>query len=196
MAEELRPDIQAAKDRMSSRIGANREMRKLVEYLWHGEQVTHLVSGAYGGGVGLVVLTDRRMLFLKDGWTSQTVESFPFEKVSSVQWSGGMMMGKIIVFASGNKAEITQVPKPDGKAMVDALNNVLAGAPQPAAPPAPSPAPQPPAPQVPPVPPSFQQAAVPAQDPLGAVPSFELVRALRDRGVVTPDEFAFIAQRL
>ncbi|MDT0305080.1 hypothetical protein [Streptomonospora wellingtoniae] len=36
----------------------------------------------------------------------------------------------------------------------------------------------------------------PAGDPLGQVPTFDLLRALRDRGAVTPDEFAFIAQRL
>ncbi|MFD0773465.1 PH domain-containing protein [Streptomonospora algeriensis] len=178
---ELRGDIQAARDRMSNRIGAGRELRKLVEYLWDREQVTHLVSGSYGGGVGIVTLTDRRMLFLKDGWTSQTIESFPFEKISSVQWGGGMMMGKIIVYASGNKAEITQVPKVDGKGIVDALNNILANGPNPASPAAP---PQAPA--------GFQQPQV----DLRQVPTGELLGALLDRGAVTREEHAFIAQRL
>lgn len=195
MAEQLRPDIQTARDRMSYRLGSNREIRRLEQHLWHGEQVTHLAGGTYGGGTGLVVLTDRRLMFVRDGWTGQTNEHFPFDKISSVQWSAGMMLGKITIFASGNKAEIDQMQKPDGKGIVDAVNNIMASAPHqasPAAPP-PAPAPQPSAPQVPQ---SFQQAAVPAQDPLGNVPSFELVRALRDRGAITPDEFAFIAQRL
>lgn len=175
---QLRPDIQTARDRMSQRAGSGREIKKLAEYLWGGERVSHLASGSYGGGMGLVVLTDRRMLFLKDGWTSQTTENFPFDKISSVQWSGGMMMGKVIIFASGNKAEIAQVPKADGKAVVDAVNNIIAGAPSAAAQPV----------QVPP-----QQAPV---DPLAQVPSFELVKALRTRGVLGDQEFAAIAARL
>lgn len=174
---QLRPDIQAARDRMSYRLGSNREIKKLPEYLWQGEQVTHLVGGMYGSGTGLVVLTDRRMMFLKDGWTSQTTENFPFEKISSVQWSGGMMLGKIIIFASGNKAEITQVQKPDGKAMVDALNNIVANGPAPAVQAAP-----------------VQHAPAPVQpEPMS---SFEMVKELRNRGVLSPEEFGQIVNRL
>jgi hypothetical protein len=68
MAEEqLRPDIKQASDRMQNQIGAKREIRKLVEHLWEGEHVQHMVSGTYGPGNGLLVLTDRRLLFIVDG---------------------------------------------------------------------------------------------------------------------------------
>lgn len=169
---QLRPDIQAARDRMSYRLGSNREIKKLTNYLWEGEQVTHLAGGVYGPGTGLVVLTDRRLMFIKDGWTSQTTEDFPFERISSIQWSAGMMLGKITVFASGNKAEIDQMQKPDGKAMVDAINSIISKGPAPAAP--------------------VQQAPAPA----APMSSFEMVKELRNRGILTPDEFGQIVNRL
>jgi hypothetical protein len=183
---QLRPDIQAARDRMSYRLGSNREIKKLTNYLWEGETVTHLAGGLYGPGTGLVVLTDRRLMFVKDGWTSQVTEDFPFERISSIQWSAGMMLGKITVFASGNKAVIDQMQKPDGKAMVDAINSIIskgpAHAPAPAAPVqhAQAPMPYPAAPSAPAAPMS----------------SFEMVKELRNRGVLTPEEFGQIVNRL
>ena len=124
MADDaLRPDIQAAADRMNSRFGAKREIRKLIGYLWEGEAVQHLAGGAYGGGLGLVALTDRRLLFLRDGWTSKATEDFPIEKISSVQWSSGFSQGTLTVYASGNKADIKQIFNPDGTRMADAIRS-------------------------------------------------------------------------
>lgn len=107
--------------KMSSKVGSKREIKKLPEYLWEGERVDLITSGTYGAGTGIVVLTDRRLFFLKDGVMSKTSEDFPLSKISSVQWSSGMLLGKIIVFASGNKAEIVNVQKADGKAISDAV---------------------------------------------------------------------------
>ncbi|GAB2987630.1 hypothetical protein GCM10027184_45770 [Saccharothrix stipae] len=125
MADDLRPDIQAAKDKMQARIGAGREIKRLVEYLREGEQVELMAAGAYGPGQGLVVLSDRRLLFVKDGIGRQVTEDFPIEKVSSVQWSSGMALGNLTVFASGNKAEIKGMNKKDGKQIADAVRNRL-----------------------------------------------------------------------
>ncbi|PRX90842.1 SHOCT domain-containing protein [Allonocardiopsis opalescens] len=167
--EALRPDIQAARDRMTTRLGSNREIRRLVEHLWDGETVERLAAGSYGGGTGLLVLTGRRLLFIRDGWTGQVSEDFPFEKISSVQWAGGLLLGKLVVFASGNKAEIGQLDKTDGRAIADAVRGRLSGGSAPAAP-----APQAPA------------AAAAADDVYEAL---RKLGELRDAGIVTADEF-------
>ncbi|WP_033401542.1 PH domain-containing protein [Actinopolyspora mortivallis] len=125
MSNELRDDIAAAKSRMAASFGSGREVKKLESYLWEGERVDMLSSGSYGPGMGLVALTDRRLLFLKDGWTSQTIEDFPLGKISSVQWSAGLMFGSLTVYASGNKAEIKQVEKDNGKMISDAIRQRL-----------------------------------------------------------------------
>src|SRR5690349_7190273 len=124
--DALRDDITQARSLMSSKLGSGREIKRLVEYLWEDERVDRMVSGSYGGGLGLLVLTDRRLLFLKDGITSKTHEDFPIERVTSVQWSSGMATGKVIIFASGNKAEITNVTKKDGKDLTDLVRSRIA----------------------------------------------------------------------
>lgn len=119
MAEDLRSDIAAAKSRMRVKLGGGREIKRLPEHLWEGETVERMTTGVYGNGTGLIVLTDRRLLFVQDGVMSKRSEDFPLDKVSSVQWGSGLMLGAITIFASGNKTEIKNVNKDDGKEIVD-----------------------------------------------------------------------------
>jgi Protein of unknown function (DUF2510) len=76
----LRSDIAAAKGKMRVKFGAGREIKRLPEHLWEGETVDQMTTGMYGKGNGLVVLTDRRLLFLHEGLMSKTSEDFPIEK--------------------------------------------------------------------------------------------------------------------
>jgi len=119
----LHGDIDAAKQKMHTKIGSGREIKKLVSYLWDDEKVELMAGGTYGAGTGLVVLTNRRLLFLKEGIISRTTEDFPIEKISSVQWSSGMLLGTLTVFASGNKAEIKNMNKGDGKQIADTIRD-------------------------------------------------------------------------
>jgi hypothetical protein len=84
-------------------------------------------------------MTDRRLLFFKHGWASQKLEDFPYSKISSVEWRSGLALGTLVVYASGNKAEIKSINKDDGRAISDALRQRIAdGAGSPAAPVAPA----------------------------------------------------------
>lgn len=163
----LRADILAAKRKMRVSLGSGREIKRLTNYLWEGETVDQMTSGTYGKGTGLLVLTDRRLLFVQDGIMSQTSEDFPMDKVSSIQWTSGMMMGKITIFASGNKSEITNVGKDDGKEIVDKIRHLISATREQA--PAATPA-----------------AAAVAADPLEQL---KKLGELRDAGVLTPEEF-------
>ena len=109
---------------MHSKLGAGKEIKRLVGHLWEDEHVERMTKGAYGSATGLIVLTDRRLIFVKEGMTKKT-EDFPLDKVSSVQWSSGLMLGTITIFASGNKAEIKNVAKEEGKGMVDHVRQRL-----------------------------------------------------------------------
>ncbi|PND49816.1 MULTISPECIES: DUF2510 domain-containing protein [Rhodococcus] len=127
MAIELRPDIQAAKDRLTATVGAGRELKNLESHLWEGERVDMLCVGQYGKGQGLLALTDRRLMFVFHGILGQTTEDFPLDKISSIQWGAGMLLGTITIFASGNKAEVKSVAKTDGKALVDRVRALISG---------------------------------------------------------------------
>ncbi|MCI0386654.1 SHOCT domain-containing protein [Streptomyces sp. CNQ085] len=122
----VRPDIDAAAAKLQSAVGSKREIQRLPEVLWEGETVEMLATGFYGKGNGLVAMTSMRLVFLKHGVLSQQVEDFPYDRISSVQWSGGMLMGTLSVYASGNRADIKQMPKDCGKALADALRARLA----------------------------------------------------------------------
>lgn len=126
-----------------------------------------MTSGYYGKGIGLVVLTDRRLLFVQHGIMSQTTEDFPMSKISSVRWESGMMIGKITIFASGNKSKITNVNKDDGKEIVAKIRHELS-VPRETTPPAP--AVSPPA----------------AADP---IEQLQRLSELHAAGVLTPEEF-------
>ncbi|GAA2714629.1 MULTISPECIES: PH domain-containing protein [Streptomyces] len=122
----VRPDIDAAASKLSSTVGAKREIQRLPEVLWEDETVEMLATGIYGKGNGLLAMTNQRLVFFFHGLLGQQVEDFPYSRISSVQWSGGMLMGTLTVFASGNKAEIKQVPKDQGKALSDHLRMRIA----------------------------------------------------------------------
>jgi Bacterial PH domain/Short C-terminal domain len=165
--DELRPDIEAARARMRTKLGSGKEIKRLVGYLWEDEHVERMTKGSYGTGTGLLVLTDRRLLFLKEGMTKKT-EDFPLEKVSSVQWSSGLGLGTITIFASGNKAEVKNVNKDDGKEMTDHVRHRLS-APKSAA-----------------VPKAVEQTAAGGAD----IPDqIRKLGELRDAGVLTAEEF-------
>ncbi|MER7403425.1 PH domain-containing protein [Streptomyces sp. NPDC000070] len=127
VAFNVRPDIDAAAEKLSSTVGAKREIQRLPEVLWEGETVELLATGVYGKGNGLLAMTNQRLIFYFHGVMSQKVEDFPYSRISSVQWSGGILMGTLTVFASGNKAEIKQVPKDQGKALADQLRQRISG---------------------------------------------------------------------
>ncbi|MEV3910892.1 PH domain-containing protein [Streptomyces canus] len=137
----VRPDIDAAAAKLNNTMGAKREIKRLPEVLWEGELVDMLATGTYANGTGIVAMTNMRLLFLKHGVMSQTVEDFPYGKVSSVQWHGGLVMGTLTVYTSGNRADIKNMPKGQGKAMADKLRMHIAQGTQPGTAQVPAPAP-------------------------------------------------------
>jgi hypothetical protein len=178
-ADEVRPDIAQAMAKMTYKVGSKREIRRLPEHLWHDERVDFLAGGTYGPGTGVLVLTNRRLLFLKDGFTAKVSEDFPLDKVSSVQWHTGLLFGTITIFASGNKAEIKDVQKPDGKALTDAVRARIAG--------------------VAPAEAAAAPVAAPASAAGGTVDAHERLRRLAELhrdGILTDDEFNAKKQQL
>lgn len=98
-----------AKSKLQMRMGVRRELKKLPDRLDEGEEVLNLASGSIGAKTGLIVVTDRRVLFFAASMASTHQEEFPYRSVSSIEATTGMMSGKMRIFASGNKAEIKDV---------------------------------------------------------------------------------------
>ena len=108
--EELLDDrgLTAAVERLGkfSRFFGRREVR-LAQHMLHGdERVLQLGQGTYGGKQGIVILSDRRLVFFEKSWAAQTVEEFPIRSISSVSVDSKRRGEKLKIHASGNVSEI------------------------------------------------------------------------------------------
>ena len=96
----------------TSKLLARGEIKELPNILWGDETVENMVQGYYSNGNGILVATNRRLVFVyKKFLGGVKVEDFPYDKISSIQYETGMVLGKITIFTSGNKADITQIEK-------------------------------------------------------------------------------------
>lgn len=88
-----------------------REIKELPQILWEDELPELAIQGLYNNMSGLLVATNKRLIFVDKGVFSLTVEDFPYDKVTSLQYNTGLAFGGLEIYASGNKAEIKQVSK-------------------------------------------------------------------------------------
>jgi len=85
-----------------------------------------LIQGTYNNGNGILVATNKRLIFIDKGLVfGLKVEDFPFDKISSIQYSTGMLLGKLTIFASGNKAIIDNVDKQRVRIFGDFVRNKI-----------------------------------------------------------------------
>jgi len=71
-----------------------REVKELPNILWDDEQVLDLVQGFYNNSTGILVATQKRLLFVDKALLGGVkVEDFPLDKISSLQYSTGMLLG-------------------------------------------------------------------------------------------------------
>jgi Bacterial PH domain/Short C-terminal domain len=112
-----------------SRFLARKEIKELPSILWEDEHVERLVQGTYSGaGTGVLVATNKRLVFVDKGIGKLKVEDFPYDKVTSIQYKTGWTMGEIVIFSPGNKAEIKNVAKDQCKNFADNVRARITGA--------------------------------------------------------------------
>lgn len=162
---------QLAAEKLNMKLGVKKELKRLIDQLHEGEEVVNLARGEYDGKRGLVVVSDRRILFYEQGMVRSKIEDFPYDKISSVQTGSGVMSGKLTIFAAGNKAEIEHVrPKERAKEIGDYVRTRGQIAPAQA-----------------------DVTAPAAAAPSAALPAVERLKQLvelRDQGLLTEEEFA------
>lgn len=108
--EEIKKQI-GSLDSASKLLG-RKEIKELPNILHDDERVERIVQGMYNNGIGVLVATNKRLVFVDKGLIAGVkVEDFPYDKISSIQYKTGLLFGDITIFASGNKAEISQIEK-------------------------------------------------------------------------------------
>ncbi|MDD4321547.1 MAG: PH domain-containing protein [Acidaminococcaceae bacterium] len=89
-----------------------KEIKALSNILWEDEVVEALIGGTYKNGNGILVASNKRLLFVDKGlvWGLK-VEDFPYDKISSIQYTKGLLFGEITIFTFGNQATIKNTDK-------------------------------------------------------------------------------------
>jgi hypothetical protein len=110
------PSFEEIQEQIKNKEGVHkylnkREFKELPNILWEDEIIERVISGTYQSGTGLLLATNKRLIFIDKGLVKLRVEDFPFDKISSIQYATGIVLGKITVFTSGNRAEISNLTK-------------------------------------------------------------------------------------
>ncbi len=174
MARTKRPDVEEGRAKMEVPLKGTTyvlEFKTVDSQLLDSETVIRIAGGKLKGG-GLLVLTDRRLLFFNRKIGRVHTSDFPLDKVSSVDWKQGMINGTITIFAMGEKSKIEDVYNVDGRHLVEETRERLhAGS-------SPYPAPS--------REPARQDSPAQAADPMAAIAQ---LGQLHDAGVLSDEEF-------
>ncbi len=101
----LRADIEAAVDRMGRTLGVRRELRRLRDKIDSGKAVLELGRVTRKGHGCLLLVTPRRLLFLREGMIRSQVEEIPVRMLSSVSSKRRLTNGDLLVTVA-NKREV------------------------------------------------------------------------------------------
>jgi len=171
MTGEMRPDIAAAWANVSSKVGKKRDIKKLPEYLNGGETVLAMAGGMVASNNGLLVATDRRALFVSEGVIKHSFEDFPYDRITTVTSSRGMMWGKIVISTAGAAHIVEQVPKGEAEAVAAIIRERVEGITRE----------------------RYQAGTAPitphTSAPVSVAAELRELAELRDQGIRTPDEF-------
>ena len=146
------------------------EIKELPSILWGNELPEKLITGTYNNGKGMLVATNRRLIFIDKGIFSLKVEDFSYDKISSIESKTGIMFGSLTIYASGNKEKFEYADKGLLRGFADFLRAKISTQ-------------------------KSQSSLVPtpAENPsstLSVADELEKLAGLRDRGIITNEEFS------
>ncbi|GAA5149496.1 hypothetical protein GCM10023321_13440 [Pseudonocardia eucalypti] len=115
----------AAAARMRSGHAVGREIRRLSAYLRDGESVRRLASGIYGPAIGLLAVTDQRVLVFRDDRGGQASEGFPLTRLSTADWELDGPTGTITLSDSKSVAVLRDVSPTDGAQVLALIRSAV-----------------------------------------------------------------------
>ena len=92
-------------------LTVRKQLSHLPDMLMENEQVLVFCYGFMDWKNGLVVLTDRRIMFLFKGILSSKLTSIPISRINSLSGETGMVLGKIIINEGSSSITIKNVQK-------------------------------------------------------------------------------------
>lgn len=169
---ELRPDLAAAAGRLGSRLRDPGELVPVAAYLRGDETVRFVTFGSYARNSGVLVLTDVRLVFFDRRVQKPALEQV-LGAIGDVTTTAGLWTGEVDLEVGEDTVVVARIVKDDLEPLAHAIRQAVAAAPA-----------EP-----------VRKPVDPAEliDPFVAM---EKLSALRDRGVITEEEFAAKKQEL
>ena len=123
---EIKKQIQELKLSNISNYLGRKEINELPQILAESETIDNIAQGTYNNGQGILVSTNRRLVFVDKGLLyGLKVEDFPLDKITSIQYETGLLLGEIKIHTSGNIAKIDNVEKATARAFAEFVRNKL-----------------------------------------------------------------------
>ncbi len=123
---EIKNQIQGLRLSGVSNFLGRREINELPSILARTEIIDNLAQGTYNNGQGILVSTNRRLLFVDKGMLyGLKVEDFPLDKITSIQYETGLLLGEIKIHTSGNIAKIENVEKVSARSFAEFVRDKL-----------------------------------------------------------------------
>lgn len=123
---EIKKQIQELKLSNISNYLGRKEINELPQILAENETIDNIAQGTYNNGQGILVSTNRRLVFVDKGLLyGLKVEDFPLDKITTIQYETGLLLGEIKIHTSGNIAKIDNVEKATARAFAEFVRNKL-----------------------------------------------------------------------
>ena len=112
-------------DNVSTFLG-RKEINELPEILAENEKINNIIQGTYNNSQGILISTNRRLVFIDKGLLyGLKVEDFALDKISSIQYETGLLLGKVKIHTSSNIASIENVVKSSARQFAESVRNLL-----------------------------------------------------------------------
>ena len=124
--DEIKAEIKNLNLSNASTFLGRKEINELPQILSENEKVNNIIQGTYNNGQGILVSTNRRLVFIDKGLLyGLKVEDFPLDKISSIQYETGLLLGKVKIHTSGNIATIDNVEKSSARQFAEFVRDFL-----------------------------------------------------------------------
>lgn len=127
------PSLHEIKSQIQSLNGlegflGRREINELPNILWPNETIAGIIQGTYSGGSGILLATNKRLIFVDKGFVyGLRVEDFSYDKISSIKYQTGLIMGELTILASGNNAVIKNVYNGKLRYFAETVRMIMSG---------------------------------------------------------------------
>ena len=121
---DLRADVAAAATRMRVVFGTRSAMKQLVHSLEPAERVREMVACLFAGSKALLVLTDRRVLALRDDYSRYWMKATALDQITLVDYGPNVHDG-LAVFTDVGRVAVRTMNRDDSDRFVAALTKTL-----------------------------------------------------------------------